>query len=381
MIIGLIIMVLASLLLTKLGSLTKGGLSHAELQTSLATYGWHGVFQDPLYLPLKLLRSVVYLAFNDHNFLVTRLPNAIIGVLTIGMFALLIRIWHGNRTAILSTILFATSAWVLHVSRLASFDVLYLMLTPALLLSIAAMQRYSTRPAVFYGALLLWGSLLYIPGAVWLVALTIYWERKAVLIGWRHFKSVRQRFLYVLAGLIWLPLLIIELSRAGALKFWLGLPSNFATPLNILKKFWEVIFNIVIHGPSNAEVWLPKAPIFDIFTLVMIGLGIYFYAKHWRVGRARILLSFFLVGTVLISLSGPVGFSLIVPLMYICVATGIAYLIHEWLQVFPINPFARILGISLVALAISLSCFYNLRSYFVAWPHNTITQATFTYKP
>ena len=380
-VIGLILVVLAILLLTKLGSLTKGGLNRAEFQASLATYGWHGIFQDPLYLSLKLLRSLVYLASSNHGSLLIRLPNAILGALTIGMFALLIRIWHGDRTAILTTVLFATSAWVLHVSRLASYDVLYLMLIPALLLSIAAMQRHSTKTVVFYGALLIWGSLLYIPGAIWLIVLTIYWERKAVKLGWQHFKSLKQRFLYVLAGLIWLPLLIIELSKVGALKLWLGLPANFDRPLNILKKLWEVIFNIVIHGPDNASVWLPNAPIFDILTLVMIGLGIYFYAKHWRVGRARILLSFFIVGAILISLAGPVSLSLIVPLMYICVATGIAYLIHEWLQVFPINPFARTLGISLVVLAISLSCVYNLRSYFVAWPHNTITQSTFTYKP
>lgn len=377
---GLSFLILATLLLYKLGDLTNNQLSYAEWQASNLTYGWNGLLHDPFYLPLKAVRSIVFLLSGNHSTYLIRLPNVILGALTITMFTGLIRLWHGNRTAILSTTLFATSAWVLHASRLASYDILYLLLIPALLLSIAAMQRLATKAQVFYGSLLVWGALLYLPGAVWLVALTIFWERRAIKLGWQHFKSIKQRFLYVFSGLIWLPLLLIELTKSGMLKLWLGLPQNLDTPLNILKHIWEVIFNIAIHGPSNASVWLPQAPIFDIFTLVMAGLGIYFYAKHWRVGRARILLSFFIVGTVLIALSGPVSFSLIVPLIYICVATGIAYLIHEWLQVFPINPFARTLGISLVVLAISLSCVYNLRSYFIAWPHNTITQSTFTHR-
>lgn len=379
-VIGAVALMLAGLLLYRLGSLNKGGLSYVEFQASATAYGWHGLFNSPLYLPLKLLRSIIYTLGVSHSHLVTRLPNAILGGLTIGIFAWLIRIWHGNRTAILSTLIFATSAWVLHVSRLASYDVLYLMLLPALLLSVAAMQRHATKPLVFYGSILIWGSLLYIPGAIWLVALTIYWERKAIKQGWEHFKSLKQRALYVISGLIWLPLLVIDLSRPDVLKSWLGLSEKFSGPLTMLKNLWDVIFSLLVHGPANSSVWLYNAPIFDVFTLIMIGLGVYFYAKHWRVGRTRLLLSYFVIGAVLASLGGPVTLSVIIPLLYICVATGVAYLIHEWLQIFPINPFARTIGIGLVVLAISLSSVYNLRAYFIAWPHNTRTQTTFHYK-
>ncbi len=379
-VIGLVMLALGSLLLYKLGSLNKGGLSHIEWQAITSTYGWQGIYTSPLYLPIKLIRSVVYTLGVSHNEFVTRLPNAILGGITIGIFGWLIRLWHGNRTAILSTILFATSAWVLHVSRLASFDILYLMLIPALLLSVAALQRHATKPLVYYGSLLLWGSLLYVPGAVWLIVLTVYWERKAIKQGWNFFNSLKQRFLYVVSGLIWFPLLIIELIRPDMLKIWLGIPDKFNGPGNIILDLWDVIFSLLVHGPDNAAVWLRNAPIFDIFTLIIISLGIYFYAKHRKVGRTRILLSYFIVGAILTSFGGGVGLSIVIPILYICAATGIAFLIHEWLKVFPINPFARIIGIGLIALAISLSSSYNLRAYFIAWPNNTNTQTTFHYK-
>lgn len=376
---GLAFLTLAGLLLYKLGSLTGGRLSYAEWQVSTATYGWHSIYQNPLYLPLNLLHYIIDFFSSSHNQFLTRLPNAMLGALTIAIFAWLIRLWHGIRTAILGTLLFATSAWVLHVSRLASYDVTYLLMLPALLLSIAGLRRHAAKASIYYGSLMLWGALLYIPGSVWLIALAIFWERKAIKQGWKTFAAWQQRLAYILAGLIWLPLLAIELTRPGMMRLWLGLPQHLGTPLTIAKRFGDVFAHLFIYGPSSPSLWLDQAPLLDILALVMVVLGIYFYAAHWRVGRARILLSFFLLGATLISLGGPVSLSLVVPLLYICAATGVAYLLHQWLQVFPFNPIARTIGISLVVAAISLSCLYNLRAYFVAWPHNSVTQTTFRY--
>lgn len=379
-VIGLFLSLLGIIFLTRLTSLNHSNFSFIELKTAHADYGWHGIFNDPNYLLLKILRSIAYTFDSSHSLLATRLPNVIIGILTVVIFAWLIKIWHGTRTALLSTALFATSAWVLHASRLGNNDVLYLMLVPALLLTVAALQRHATKPIVFYGSMLLWGAFLYLPGAVWLIGLTIFWERKALKQAWLHFNTLKNRALYVFSTLIWLPLLIINLGRFGEAKQWLGIPHNLPSTLELIHKLWEVLFNLMIHGPSNPSIWLYKAPMFDVFTLLMAVFGIYFYIKHWRVGRARILLSYFVVGAILIALGGPVSLSLIVPLIYISVATGVAYIIHEWLQVFPINPFARIIGISLVVIAISLSSIYNLRAYYIAWPNNTQTIDTFHYK-
>lgn len=373
---SLALLTLAGLFLYRLGSLT-GGLSAVELQTASSTYGWHGLYQQPLYLPLNLTRSIIYFFSSHHDQLLLRLPNAIFGALTVIIFAWLIKMWHGTRTAILGTLLFATAASVLHASRLASYDVLYLLLLPAILLSVAAMQRHSSKAPVYYGSLLLWGTLMYIPGAIWLIGLTVFWERKAIKRGWQTYSSWQRRLMYVLSGLIWAPLLAISFTKPGRLREWLGLPTHLSSPLNLAKQFKDVFVHLFVHGPANAAFWLDKAPLMDVFTLVMVMLGIYFYVLHWRVGRSRILLSYFILGAILIALGGAVSLSTLVPLLYICAATGIAYLLHEWLQVFPVNPLARTLGISLVVAVISLSCLYNVRAYFVAWPHNTATESSF----
>src|SRR4051812_4116202 len=108
---------LLSLLLYRLGNLTAG-LSAAEYRAANLPLGWHGIYHDPAYLPLKVVRSVLFFFFPDHGPALSRLPNVLFGFLSIVSFIWLIRIWHGKRLALITGLLFASSAWTLHVSRL-----------------------------------------------------------------------------------------------------------------------------------------------------------------------------------------------------------------------------------------------------------------------
>jgi hypothetical protein len=369
---------LGAILLYKLGSLVSG-LSAGEVVTATSPVGWHGIFHQPFDLALKLIRSVVFFFAPEHGQTLTRLPNAMFGGLTIISFAWLVWLWHGTRTAALSTLLFATSAWTLHVSRLASFDVLYLWAIPTLLLVQVVLHRYGDKSIAWYGSLLTWGLLLYIPGMIWLIAAQLYVQRQLIKKTWQNYKSSSSLLLSAAAIVIWLPLLIINLTRDGQLAQWLGLPSHFPGVFHLVKQFFAVFVHLFLRGPKYPELWLDKVPILDVLTLVTAGLGVYFYSRNWRATRSQTLGLFFIVGVILVTLGGPVSISLLVALTYVFAAAGIAYLLREWLKVFPNNPLARGLGIGLVTLAVALSCTYNLRSYFVAWPHNATTKSTFRY--
>lgn len=369
---------LAWLLLYRLGSLT-GGLSAGEAATAVAPVGWHGVYHSPLYLPLKLVRSIVFYAYPAHGQTLTRLPNAIFGGLAVLSFAWLIRLWHGTRTAVLATLLFATSAWVLHASRLASFDVVYLWAMTTLLLTHSLLYRYGHKALIWYGTLVAWGLMLYVPGMIWLLVIEMYLQRAALADAWRHFGGFWRRALYVLIGLASLPLLALDLRRPGELLSWLGWPAHLAAPVHLLKQLGGVPVHLFIRGPQYPDIWLGRAPVLDLFALTACVLGIYFYLTHLKAARSRLLGLMALVGTVLVALGGAVGLSLLIPLLYVGAATGVAYLLHDWMHVFPSNPLARGVGIGIVALAVSLSCVYNLRAYFVVWPHNQTTRTVFRY--
>lgn len=364
----------AFLMLYRLGSQLPE-LSVTERTSASAVYGWHGISANPFFLPLNALRSLSFLLLG-HSAFVTRLPNALFGIVTVGLFAVLIRFWHGNRTALFSTILFACSSWLLHISRLASVDVMYLLAVPLLLVVQLLMHKRATNPFVWYGSIAVCCLMLYVPGLVWLIALSLYWQRNAIAMGWRRFARPWQRALYVYAGIGWLPLLVLRLHDIDHLKQWLGLPHVFSIA-TVARQILFVPVHLLVRGPNDPERWLGHAPLLDVFSLALVALGLYFYVRHYRATRSRLLASYWLVGTLLVGLGGSVTLSTVVPLLYVLTATGVAYLVHEWLHVFPRNPIARQIGIGLVALAIATSCGYNLRAYFVAWPHAEPTLTAF----
>jgi hypothetical protein len=367
------------LLLHKLGSLT-GGMSAGEARTATAAVGWHGIYHDPFYLPLKLLRSVFFFISPDHGQTLTRLPNAIFGALAVAAFGWLVWLWHGTRTTLLVLLLFATSAWTLHASRLASNDVTYLWAVPTMLLIQVLLHRWGHKAVVWYASLILWGLILYIPGMVWLIILQVYSQRKLLGKVWSAFVSTGHKFLSLFTIVIFVPLLLLNLTRAGQLKEWIGLPAQLPSLAHAGKQFIGVFVHLFVRGPQYPDLWLARAPILDVFTLLCVAVGAYFYAGHRKASRSQTLGLLFIGGYILVALGGSVTLSALVPLAYVAAAAGLAYILQAWLRIFPNNPVARSLGIGLVGVAVILSCAYNLRAYFVAWPHNSTTKAVFQYR-
>jgi hypothetical protein len=377
--VGLVL--LCGLFLYRLASLPEG-LSRAEVLAANLPLGWHGLYHHPLYLPLDVVRSVVFKLSGHHSQWLIRFPNVVVGMLAVVCFSVVVYVWHGFRTTLFATLLFACASWTLHVSRLASFDVMYLAALPALLLTNVVFHRQSKRLSVYYGSLIAWSLLIYIPGMVWFVLLNGWWLRRELAAGWLHLQPLWHKLVACLLAIAWVPLLVIAFIHSSvSLSQWLGLPAKWGSALTILKQFVAVLIHIFGRGPQYPALWLGKAPLLDIFTLVAVLLGIYFYTTHFRAARSRILFSFFGLGVILVALNGPVALSLVIPLLFVWAAAGVAYLLHKWLSVFPLNPLARGVGIALISLAVAASCIYNIRSYFVAWPHAPITQAIFEQRP
>ncbi|HET8991757.1 MAG TPA: hypothetical protein VFN31_01850, partial [Candidatus Saccharimonadales bacterium] len=111
--------------------------------------------------------------------------------------------------------------------------------------------------------------------------------------------------------------------------------------------------------------------------LAMLILGAYTYAKHRHNSRTQLLFGVLVLSIILVGLNGSVSFSLLIPTAYLFIAMGISFLIHSWRKVFPLNPVAKWLSITIITVAVLLSAVYNLSSYFIAWPHNPTTYNTF----
>ena len=369
-------LILAWLMLFRLGSLT-GGLSANEMSLLVHSNSWHNLIHNPFDLPLTALQWLTLTLASHPGHTIARVPSVVFGILSLWAFTYILRRWYGLRTAALGTVLFVFSGWFLHASRLASVDILYIFG----LLSVIVLHILLERAKNHWQALIIFAAtavLLYIPGFIWLLAIMYFWQWRNVARTWRLLPSWWGPLTLSLLVLAIVSLLGHALWRTHALiRPWLGLPAHFASIITILHHLVNVFSYLVVRGPHTPQIWLPGLPILDIFTIAMSGLGIYFYARHWRAPRARLLVSLLAIGAVLIAVGGPLSESLIIPIIFILAAAGVAYLLHEWLQVFPFNPLARGIGIGVLGVAIALVTLYNLREYYVAWPHNPETVATF----
>lgn len=373
-ILGLVVYIFC--LVFRLGTLVHG-LSSPEIAIAQSRYGWHGIYNNPLYLPLIVLRSIFFKFASVHTLTILRLPDVVLSVITIITTSVLLWLWYGYRTGILGSIIFASNAWVLHVSRLATNNVMFLFVVPFLLLTLAILHKKFN--SIIYVCLICfsWGLILYIPGMIWVVLASLILIKEDLRKMWKANAQWYHRALMLLSFLICLPLLLKYLLNIQHLKFWLGLPGHFAKLSVYGKRFIGVPVHIFVRGPEYSYLWLGRAPILDIFTLTTTLIGIYFYIRHISAFRTRLLISYAVIGWVLVTLDGAFDLSFLIALALLVAAAGIGYLLREWLKVFPLNPFARILGISLISLLVILSVGYNFRSYYMAWPNSPATHSAY----
>ncbi len=370
--------VLIYLMTVNLGKLTHG-LSYSEAVTAKSKLGWHGLYNNAINLPLKVVQSAVFFKLTHLNHFLLRLPSAIFGIISVCLFSALIYMWHGKRTCFFMTILFATSAFTLHVSRLATSDIIYFWGMVMLLFNHSLFYRYNTSNLVFILNFFIWGLLLTIPGFIFFVLLDLFFQRKVLTEAWFDDRSIKIRTVSVILVLLWLPLIIHNALHIVFLKIYLGFPAHFAALSTYPKNFASIFIHLFVKGPQYPSLWLGKVPLLDFFTLSIALLGVIFYITRLDSSRSRWLFSVFILSTLLVSLKGVISFSLIVPLLYVFAATGLAFLLQKWLRVFPLNPLARSLGIGLISLAVLISAIYNLRSYFVAWRYSDTTKQTFSH--
>jgi hypothetical protein len=356
-----------------LGTLLPG-YSQNELATYQASLNFKDILNNPLNAPFLLgVKALTYL--HPNNLLVTRLMATFCGVLTLAVFALLIRRWHDTRTAVITTLLFGMSAWFWHVARWGTPEIL---LFGVFLL--AACGFWLKKTNHWLALLVCFGfaaALLYVPGMIWFVVLGIVWQ-------WKTIDRVFKKHLAVVT--LGTLLLVAALAPMGWAIYhnhdlaWrlLGLPEQWPSLLTIAENILKVPYHLFIHGPQNPEAWLGTAAILDAFTLTMFALGCYLYVQHFKLLRTPLFILITVVTAVLVSIGGPVSLSVIIPFMYVIAAAGISYLLDKWFEVFPRNPIARAIGWIALGLVVVLACSFHVTHYFIGWPHASATHEVYT---
>lgn len=366
--------------LFRIGSLTARLLSTREASIHQSGLSIHAIVNNPVNAPYKLI-DYVALHLHAHSAAYARFTSVFFALVACALFFTIVHRWHGKRTAVLATALFSASAWMLHVGRMGTGDVL-LVLIPLSLLLLASWANSSER----HGLALLYltviaGLAFYTPGAIWFLVLGSVLIRKAIITHIAHAK-LWEKAACILAIVLLAGVLGYAIFRQPhLLREWLFLPTVIPTPFTIGKQLLESVSFLFIRGPYAPDLWLAHTPVLDIFTSAMCLLGAYFYLTHYRNLRTHVLIGFFAIGSALVAFNGVLALGYLVPIAYLLAATGFTYLLHEWLTVFPRNPVARSFGILLISAVVAATVGYHLTNYFVAWRHSPATIHAYVYNP
>ncbi|HVC36054.1 MAG TPA: hypothetical protein VNE40_01225 [Candidatus Dormibacteraeota bacterium] len=380
----LVFIFLIGLLFFRLSSLTSNLASPIEIANkntilnNLMNISGHDMLNGPWILLTKLLFHF------HHSLLVFRLSSVFFGLVALALVYYILKTWHGYKIASLGVLLFGAGSWFLFLARFGSPDILQATV-PLILIGLMVILGRQQGRLQFWLWLVALAFVLYIPGALWLaitaVALQVPKLRLMLSrVGRLPIIFGSLTFLVLLAPLIiFLASSILSRGLAG-FEPWLGikLVGNIPIWSNLLHNIINLALNIFWHTPTKADPsqHLDSLPALDVIQTAFALVGLIIYSqqirqKRWQANLILLAVSWLVVG---LGVSSP---AMVLPIIVLMTATGIAYLLHQWYRVFPLNPLARSLGLSLIVITVSLSSLYNSRLYLVAWSNNPTTKTSF----
>ena len=378
LVLGISLGIIAYLLYFRRLSSLPPGYSAPELHTYVQAGNWHSILSNPINAPYKALMWIC-LAVTHHNLLSGRVVSACIGLLAAVLFFVVVRTWCSYRTALMTTILFAASAGLLHFARLGTGSILQTSVLALIGILLWYRDHQTYRAITGYLLVVLFALLWYVPGMIWFEILGLVILRKTIRGQLKDTKTLSLASMPIVFLLCIIPLTWESIKHPKLLMQLAGLPQNLHTLAHICSNFWNLILGIVAYSNGSPLYWVGHAPLLSITEVVALLLGAYYIARETS-GRSIFLLGSGIIGLVLASLDGGVTFACIAPVIYLCIAAGIDHFLNTWLTVFPRNPVARIGGIGIVCLMLAFSILYQIRTYYVAWPHAPATYKTFNHR-
>lgn len=357
------------------------GYSASEIRAAEASRSLNAILDKPVNAPYKLAVNAVARVTNDLA-LSARITSGIFGAFTLVLFYLGLRRWYNTRIAFITSVLFGCSAWFLHTARLGTADIMLPFTVLLLAYCGYLVAEDGHRKLSYLGAALAVGLSVFVPGMIWLVILAAIIRRGKDFRNLHTRLSLPYKTLLSLISIviIALPIVIAIYHSPDVSLTLLGLPADMPDFIRVIKDFALVPLSIFVWSKANPDFTLGHLPLIDVFAAGMFILGAYFYFKYRTLDRAKMLAAFAILAAVLVSLGGPVSIAMLLPAVYIVIGAGLALMLAQWTTVFPKNQLAQSVGIILLSAAVVVSCLYNSRSYFVAWPHNNSIKANFSHQ-
>ncbi len=363
-------LLLAGLLLFA-GVFLPGGISQAEMNSVVRSASLS--FTDPSTLAIT---NLPYYAFQAGVFalfgvsaLTIKLPSLILAFLTAVGFILLLRRWFKPNIAVLASLIAIATGQFLFLAQSGTPSILYLFWPVSLLLlgtQITRVKKFRYLWKILFAitaALSLYTPLGIYPLIAVALAITFHPHLRAVL---RHLKKARLAvvisiFLALIAPLVWFiattPQLGVTILGISATSWPPDLGQNVLTLLQQYFLFWQ---------PSTGTL---MTPVFGLGSALLIGLGLYRLIRTRETTRSYLII-FWMLCLIPVLLVNPSFTSVTFVPSVLMLAAGLTSLISYWYRLFPLNPYARILGLVPIVLLVGVLITTGLARYVYGYHYS-----------
>lgn len=365
---SIIALIVAGLLIIA-GLYVPGGLSDAE-QQSAVTSGQLSLesFQPEsiINLPFHLLQKLSLSVFGVSNISI-KLPALLLGALSVVGILILLQLWFKRNVAIITTFLIITTGQFLYVAQSGTPSILYVFWSVWLLVAAMFVSRSATWGFVWKILLFTVAALsLYTPLSVYILLAIA----SAALLH-PHLRYIVKRLskkrlaLGAFCALILLAPLIRSLILDPSIGLTLlGIPQEAPQiASNLLQSFSQYIdFMSETTGPL-------MTPIYGLGSLLLIILGFYRLFTTKYTARSYIITAWLILLLPILAINPKFVSVTFVP-MILLMGMGITILLSHWYQLFPKNPYARVIGLVPLAVLIGGMVFTGLDRYVYGYHYN-----------
>ncbi len=356
------------------------GYSPAEIDVAKITAGWPHPLENflywPYYIAVYLLRFII-----EDGVLAARLMSSLFALTAVASFLILLRRRFGIFVSLAGTSLFALNSWFLQIARSGTAEITLISTALILLVCIFAIPNISRSQYLKIGTMavvfLAWFTPL-IPWLISAICLHLFY-RQRMIKRYLSFKLRSALLSLMLILVVWTGLVFA--NHQNSVTPVTGVPNNLPNLQEIGANLSQTVQSIFWRAPDNAQQWLAHFPLLDVFTAALIPFGLYaFWRYRQRVSFKyclAILSGLLLIAALNRGITTP-GLMLIIPLLIATAAMGLHEILDHWKKLFPRNPLARILSLSVLLVLVSMSIFYQSKRYFIAWTNHTETQQIYS---
>jgi len=376
--LGILLIVSSSLFILKVAS-QPVGLSPAESTTIHQSQSFSGILHDPINAPHNLLIYLINrIGLSGGTWL--RLPSVIFALIIIFSFYRIAKGLFGTSIGILGTLLFLSTPLFLVFARQASPEIMIFSIA-TILATYAWFVKPKGKTSIGLISLAAVSALfIYTPGIfIWLVGAAIA-ARNQILEEVRKVSPVvviAAAFLFII---LCLPLLFFVIDRPQDAKELLLVPASFPAVSDIFKNAGWMVSAVFIKTPSQHNLIVGEIPLLSIVQIACLVFGIF---AMWRAARSKtIALSAAVVFAVVAAgINKDITLlALALPSIGIFTSAGLRYLYIEWRSVFPFNPVAKTMALTLMAVVVATNVLYGVRYSLVAWPNTETTKQAYVLK-